>query len=354
MPDKTEDLVKKLITEALESQDEKIKLLEDNVNLLNASVTAKEGKIRDLQKNVDWLSSAKLVSDSLHVLMLRKIDQNEQYSRKQNLIVDGMRITKYDSDDNIRNMLLDEIKRLNIDLQDFEVVRAHRTGRSYTDRGGKKHTPIIVRFSTWRARDLVWQMRKKSNFFYTADLTDDRAHILKVVQGKINDPGSIANNLVNFVCADRNCNLTLASKDRRYKFFNSVEEFDRLLDFLDNTQPPYAAINKLIENDKKQQYTGTKIVNLTGMDIDEWVKDPNNKYIGRAHGNIEESLWANPYTVQEHGRDKAIEMYKERLLNTPSLITNIDDLHGFQIGCGCSDDCFGQILVDLIYAKHCV
>ena len=353
MPPKTDETVKKLLAEAFEIRDEALEIRDAKVKLLEEDIESLRGKIHDLQRNVDWLSSAKRVSDCLHKLMLRKIDQNEQYSRKQNLIVNGMRIAKQDNDDTIRNKFLDEIERLKVNIQDFEVVRAHRTGHPYTDQDGNRCTSVIIRFSTWRSRDLVYQVRKSSRFFFSADLTEDRTQILKEAQRKIYEEGSLAKKLTKFVCADRNCNLMLGSVDGRFKIFNSIEEFDKLLLFIEDSQPPYAEINKLIESDKKQTYTGTKLVNVSDVDLDEWVKDPNHKYIGRAHGNVPESPWANPYRVQEHGRDKAILMYKEKVLKTPSLISSIDDLSGFQLGCWCTKDCHGQTLIDLLYSKNC-
>ena len=342
--------IKKLIDDAVESRDEQIGLLEENVEAL----VRKDNKIKLLEEKIEWLTSAKQVSDCFRDLMLRKIDTNEQYARKQNLIVNGMRVSKDDNDDKIRDMLFEEIERLEVPIENFEIVRAHRTGKGYTDRDGKRHTPVIVRFSTWRSRDLVYRARKKSRFYFAADLTEDRAKTLQTVQNKIEEEGSLTNELVNFACADRNCNLMISSKDGRIKLFNTVEEFERLLVFLEASQPPYAVINKLIENDKKQKYTGMRLVNLNEVeDVEEWIKDPKHKYIGRAHGNLEESTWANPYRVNEHGRAKAIKMYSDKIWKTPSLMTSITDLEGFDIGCWCIDDCHGQVLIDIVYAKLC-
>ena len=279
MVTRTQESINKLIAEALESRDEKISDLERQVAILSTSVSQKNEKLKTLSTNVEWLTSANLLSDHYRVLMLRKIDQNEQYSRKQNIIVDGMKISRMDSDDNIRNMILAEINRLNLDIQDFEVVRAHRTGRSFVDKQGKRHTPVIVRFLSWRSRDLVYQARKDSNLFFKADLTEDRNNLLEEVKDLIDEEGSVANELLEYAFADRNCNLKIKSKDQRYKSFNSMSEFQNLLVYLNDSQPPTQAINKLIESDKRQKYTNTKLVNVADIDLEEWVKDPTHIYI---------------------------------------------------------------------------
>lgn len=70
-------------------------------------------------------------------------------------------------------------------------------------------------------------------------------------------------------------------------------------------------------------------------------------YIGRG------SIWGNPYTVQEHGRDVCIEMYEQyiraRLHQEPNLYLQLLELKGKRLGCFCKPKaCHGDILVKLI------
>ena len=285
----------------------------------------------------------------LHRLFLEKsINQNEQYSRKQNLVIDGLHIKKDDTDVHIRNLVLQEINRLDLDIKDFEVVKAHRTGSSYVDKNGKRHTPVLCRFSTWRPRDILYRARKESRYFFKSDLTAFNQSVLKYATNIVSNNESSANRLMEYTFADRNCRLTIKSKDGRYLYYNSETEFQRQVDFIEDTQPPYKHILEMIDkyfNEDKW----TRLVNLTGVDLDEWVKDPKNTYIGREQGILPESPWANEFKVQIHGRDMAIQMYSEKLRNTPSLTDDIHSLVGQTLGCLCSpSDCHGEVLIDFI------
>ena len=76
-------------------------------------------------------------------------------------------------------------------------------------------------------------------------------------------------------------------------------------------------------------------------------KEPYDVYIGRG------SIWGNPFTVQEHGRDICIQMYeqyiRERLSNEPALVQELLTLKGKTLGCFCKPKpCHGDILVKLI------
>ena len=93
-----------------------------------------EGRIDALEKKVSYLESRERIQRNVNELLLRMIDDNEQYSRKQNIILDGLKVMKNDSDESIRKQIITEINRLKLDIKDWEVVRAHRSGRSYVDK----------------------------------------------------------------------------------------------------------------------------------------------------------------------------------------------------------------------------
>lgn len=70
-------------------------------------------------------------------------------------------------------------------------------------------------------------------------------------------------------------------------------------------------------------------------------------YIGRG------SIWGNPFTVQELGREGAIEAYREyitkQLEQRPELVKALLALRGKRLGCFCKPKaCHGDVLLDLI------
>ena len=83
----------------------------------------------------------------------------------------------------------------------------------------------------------------------------------------------------------------------------------------------------------------TKVVNK--------YRESYDVYIGRG------SVWGNPFTVKEFGRDRCIEMYREYIIKQldqdPELVQELLALKGKTLGCFCKpQSCHGDILVDLI------
>lgn len=68
-------------------------------------------------------------------------------------------------------------------------------------------------------------------------------------------------------------------------------------------------------------------------------------YIGRKCAGFSESIWQNPFRVEDHGRGKCIELYHEYLLNNVKLLHRLPSLTGKTLGCWCApDDCHGHVL----------
>jgi hypothetical protein len=96
--------------------------------------------------------------------------------------------------------------------------------------------------------------------------------------------------------------------------------------------------------------------------LEEWMNDPVNVYIGRRGVLIlnskrfppKDSIWANPYKIKgDETREVVLEKYetyiRDRLENDPSLVEQLLMLEGKRLGCWCSGlSCHGNILVRLI------
>ncbi|AYV86944.1 MAG: protein of unknown function DUF4326 [Sylvanvirus sp.] len=105
----------------------------------------------------------------------------------------------------------------------------------------------------------------------------------------------------------------------------------------------------------------TKIVNVKKAKLNKniindfagWVSNSNNIYIGRnmafyVPGTFK-SKWANPFPVKTHGRDKCLELYREYILNSPTLAAALPELKGKTLGCWCHPEpCHGNILIELV------
>ena len=62
--------------------------------------------------------------------------------------------------------------------------------------------------------------------------------------------------------------------------------------------------------------------------------------------------WGNPFSVEEHGRDQAIELYErwleEQLRNDPDFL---EPLRGYNLGCFCALDvaCHADVILRKLY-----
>jgi hypothetical protein len=62
------------------------------------------------------------------------------------------------------------------------------------------------------------------------------------------------------------------------------------------------------------------------------------------------SRWGNPYTIAEYGRERAIELYRERLEADPELLAAVKrELAGKDLACWCAPElaCHADVLLDV-------
>jgi hypothetical protein len=107
-----------------------------------------------------------------------------------------------------------------------------------------------------------------------------------------------------------------------------------------------------------QVFTETKVITLKGHHS-EWA--PNNLpdgvvYLGnrvvpRGRTNrwdLPEHPLRNPFSVKEHGRGKAIKLYREHVLARPDLMELIPALRGLTLACWCSPaSCHASVIAAL-------
>ena len=83
-------------------------------------------------------------------------------------------------------------------------------------------------------------------------------------------------------------------------------------------------------------------------------EEPHVAYIGRQRFTppyrFRRSVWYNRFTVAEHGRDRAVALYREYILNSEELLSRLGELEGRTLGCWCKPDerCHGDVLLELL------
>ena len=104
---------------------------------------------------------------------------------------------------------------MEVDIPDVVMDRAHRIGPIKEDTTTKKKSQtIIVRFTTWRHRSMVYRARKKSKKFKVhLDLTHRKVKLLEKANTWLKDKKEC------FALADINCRPCLYL-DGDYEYFN--------------------------------------------------------------------------------------------------------------------------------------
>ena len=107
-----------------------------------------------------------------------KIDEQQQYSRRNCLLVHGI---KEEKDEDVEKVVMDVLNtKLAAGVKEMEVSRTHRVGRKSSDKD--KPRPIIVRFISYRQRKKVFNLKKKlrgQRILITESLTKKRHSLLK-------------------------------------------------------------------------------------------------------------------------------------------------------------------------------
>ena len=80
------------------------------------------------------------------------------------------------------------------------------------------------------------------------------------------------------------------------------------------------------------------IVNLHNVeDIDAWLRDPNNRYVGRETDKfVADFKWGNPFTLKKYrSREKVLQLFEEYILGNDELKKDLGELSGKVLGCWC-------------------
>ena len=205
---------------------------QESIDDLLTKLAAKDETIGKLEKRIENLEGRVAVAENTNALLIRKNDDLESYTRRQNLRIVGIPEPedRKETADACIEKVKEEILKLGDDVHlnlDWAIDRAHRVGPSKDKQGKNIERAMIVRFTSWRARTVVYTNRKKGNNqgakFYV-DLTKRRFDLKKKAEEKTRD-----NPLVKFAYADVNNNICLMMEDGTKKFFNSEDELDSIL-----------------------------------------------------------------------------------------------------------------------------
>ena len=163
----------------------------------NSYRTATNEKIAELEKSVEFFSAEyetqKAVNESFKAeieILKQKDDAQEQYSRRNCLVLHGIPEKENESTD---GLFIKHIKEnLGVNLQPSDLDRSHRIGRTgKTGKNGKQlHRAIIVKFTRYNDRARVFAAKRKlkgTNTMLTESLTQRRIGMFNNARLKYKD-----------------------------------------------------------------------------------------------------------------------------------------------------------------------
>jgi len=145
-----------------------------------------ENKLNQLEEKKEQLRDAMVQKTNLLVFQL---DRQEQYMRRENILIYGVEENKEDNDDG-QTVLFKITDELEIDLKDNEIQRVHRLGQKI--RNNENPRPIIARFVSHNKRNEFLTNKRELKYIegrqhVCEDLTPLRYKLLKYMQKSCSD-----------------------------------------------------------------------------------------------------------------------------------------------------------------------
>ena len=225
----TSDEVKNLLSK-IEEKENRILSLEESIAEQKTELTRCDSEITILRIRMEMFENKFILleRDIVHNRVIRDlnsrlINDQEQISRKVNLRIEGVEITTGESPSSLMAYLKSECEKLDLRMQDFDFDHCHRNGSPF-HKNGKKYQTILLKLCSWRARDIIYQNRKRLPFKVDHDLTKDRHKKLVFARDSIENDETTGK-VVSFVFADKNCKLKFKTRDDKFHGFSTTEEF---------------------------------------------------------------------------------------------------------------------------------
>lgn len=157
-----EALIMKVVEQSMKPVSDTLKKLTEEVVILKRELTAKDEKIRLLEASVE-----------------NKLDELEQYGRRNNLRIFGVPV---EDNENTDDIVIGIAKSIGVNLDKLCIDRSHRIGNK-----DSPNRPIIVKFTSYAFRKSVFDAKKSLKGTKTTvreDLTSQRMRLLKEALSK--------------------------------------------------------------------------------------------------------------------------------------------------------------------------
>ena len=144
---------------AIQRMQRELILLRETITTQNEKITPLERRLGHFDSNIVVLESQLALANDLTDVLWKKLDDQEQYSRRPCLVIEGVRSRENETEASLTNSVIDIIKS---DLQlpgvtINDVDKCHRIG--LTDNDGKQN--IIIKFTKHSTATKIFRERRK-------------------------------------------------------------------------------------------------------------------------------------------------------------------------------------------------
>ena len=155
-----------------------------------------QSKIESLECRISDLESHKAEQDMVISKLKNEVDNLEAYSRRDNLVVEGIQESP---DENLRDKVTDFLKtKLNQqDASNIQLSRVHRLGKPLhqSSHVSMRPRPVIIHFQNYADRERIWKASwdlNEKHLFIREDFTEAtrqrRSQLLPVLKAAKRDP----------------------------------------------------------------------------------------------------------------------------------------------------------------------
>ena len=208
--------------------------LKDEVDSQRQEIADLKSKVLKLEVLLNQVVSEKSIASHVSDLLHEKIDNLQQYSRRNCLVLDGLPVIANESVSDLKVKVKETVVNdLKIDSTEFdnEFDKTHRIG-PVSDNG--QNQKVIVRFKSHSFRSKIYRVRKecaRRDIKVRLSLTKRRQNLLNFAQTHLeNEPN------FKFVYADEDGNLKVRTKEpvgRKFVFsFNNEKDIAQLINII--------------------------------------------------------------------------------------------------------------------------
>ena len=210
-----------------DSHEELIRVLEKDLTHCDQEVVTLQEKLSTLQGKFTMLESELKISQHVTQTLSVKLDDTNQYSRRNCLILNNIKAERTDLKNYVQKIITEDLGLPNASV---DIDRIHRIGPIDAE---NQTQPTIVKFKSFTERTNVYKARSKTRKMKVSlNLTNRRSNLLKTAREMSESYPNI-----NFIFVDENCQLKIRLhekvKGKLIHSFNTLQDLAQILGLLE-------------------------------------------------------------------------------------------------------------------------